>query len=145
MHQLMRVVEVVTNGLNRNQSTGAIFLDVKKLFAGCDTKAWCTSYTRSLGRFGTAHSMHRKIGSLLSPLLYYVFTNGIPKTPGTILCQYVADTRVRPRVVAKLQDTTDALEDQVEDRSGRIKEHSTVHDTRRPVQHGDTTKYRRAR
>lgn len=32
MHQLTRLVEFTTDGFNRNQSTGAIFLDVRKAF-----------------------------------------------------------------------------------------------------------------
>ena len=119
-HQLLRVVEQITEGFNINHSTGAVFLDVSKAF----DKVWHNGLVYKLLRSGMSLSLVKIIksflknrtfqvkhlgslstikpivsgvpqGSILSPLLYNIFMHDIPlNTAGTTLAQYADDTAI---------------------------------------------------
>lgn len=142
-HQLLRVVELITAGFNDKQHSAAVFVDVAKAFDQVwhaallykmgmhDFPAPLLQLVQSylhqrtfniLLRTGTQtiRSSSRPIeagvpqGSLLSPLLYAIFVQDIPKTNGIFLAKYADDTafisqdRHQIRVANRLQH---ALED----------------------------------
>lgn len=122
VHQVLRLVEYITEGFNRRQSTAAVFFDVAKAF----DKVWhegllfkmleagvplglvqlIASYlngrkvriklsgTRSTERILTAGVPQ---GSLLSPILYCIFVSDVPRTEGTQLAMYADDVCIYSR------------------------------------------------
>lgn len=122
VHQVLRLVEYIADGFNRNQSTAAVFFDVAKAF----DKVWhegllfkmleagvplglvqlVASYltgrkariklngTRSRERILTAGVPQ---GSLLSPILYCIFVSDLPRTEGTQLAMYADDVCIYSR------------------------------------------------
>lgn len=142
VHQALRIVEQVSEGFNRRESTGAVFLDVSKAF----DRVWhqglvyklleagvhpglvqlIASYLR--GRYfciklDGERSSERPLeagvpqGSLLSPLLYNIYTSDIPRTEGTTLALFADDTAIcatsrDPRLITRrLQAAMEELED----------------------------------
>lgn len=134
LHQLLRVTETIHNGFRRNMTTGAIFLDVAKAFDRVFFPALLYKLKR-LGfsaqfvhiinsflsnrafrvRVNNAISNPRLIhagvpqGSLLSPLLFSIYINDIPKIPKIDLACYADDTAIitqffrLPQVLSNLQ------------------------------------------
>jgi retron-type reverse transcriptase len=120
--QLIHVTEFISQGINQNESTGAIFLDVAKAF---DT-VWHDGLVHKLhtagvplamvkllnsfledrkfhARIGNVLSTVREIeagvpqGSVLSPTLYAIFTADIPKPDETKIALYADDTAILAR------------------------------------------------
>lgn len=141
VHQVLRVVEHVSKGFNWKRSTGAVFLDVSKAF----DKVWhegllyklleagihpglvrlVSSFLKDRTfriRLGDVRSTVRNLesgvpqGSLLSPLLFNVFTRDMPRSPGTELALYADDTAITAEshspdlVVQRLQVAAEELE-----------------------------------
>lgn len=50
VHQLMKVIEFATDGFNRNQSTGAIFLNVGKVF----NRVWLKGLVYKMHQIGVS-------------------------------------------------------------------------------------------
>lgn len=122
VHQVLRLVEHITEGFNRKQSTCAVFFDVAKAF----DKVWhegllfkmleagvplglvqlIASYlggrkariklegTRSRERILTAGVPQ---GSLLSPILFCIFVSDLPRYEGTQLAMYADDVCIYSR------------------------------------------------
>lgn len=140
--QVLRLVEHVTGNFNMHKSTGAIFLDVSKAFdkvwhegllaklldsnIHLDLTKLVASFLRSRSfrvKLGSTRSSERRMeagvpqGSLLSPLLYSLFTMDMPKTDGTCLALYADDTAVctsskQPWLISqRLQTAADRLEE----------------------------------
>lgn len=140
--QLLRVVEYASTGFEWNQVTGAVFLDISKAF---DT-VWHDGLVFKLREASVPISMcqlihsflrnrnfHAKIstatsslydleagvpqGSVLSPLLYAIYTADIPKSIRTSLAVYADDTAIlarsrQPYLATKyLQELVDLLEE----------------------------------
>lgn len=119
-HQLLRMVDKITNGYNTNRATGVVFLDVAKAF----DRVWHEGLLSKLirlefpgylvnlihsyltGRSFTVHingatSSPRPIlagvpqGSIISPILFNLFTNDIPTSiPNTELALYADDAAI---------------------------------------------------
>ncbi|GFU41648.1 probable RNA-directed DNA polymerase from transposon X-element [Trichonephila clavipes] len=112
-HQLLRVVEYVKTGYKDKKYTGAIFLDIQKAF----DRVWHVGLIFKLIKFNTpppliliinsfltnrnfavrvndTHSTTRNIkagapqGALLSPTLFNIYINDIPKTRHTTVCLF---------------------------------------------------------
>lgn len=140
--QVLRVVEIAASGLEHKDTTGIIFLDVAKAFdkvwhEGLLCKMLRTGYNKATvklvssylrgrqfnikldGKRSTRRSLEAGVpqGSLLSPLLFTIFTHDFPKRPGTELAVYADDTAIiaksrNPRLVhLNLQRAVDALEE----------------------------------
>lgn len=119
VHQILRVVEQVTEGFNKKQSTGAIFLDVSKAF----DKVWHQgllhkmleanvplALTQLVASFLTKRSFRIKLngsrsterrlsagvpqGSLLSPTLFSIYVRDLPGTVNTKTALYADDTAI---------------------------------------------------
>lgn len=124
-HQVLRVVEYATEGFNRKQSTGAIFLDVSKAFdkvwhEGLLYKIAHANIPIGLCRLTASFLKQRRFrikldqtkstlrpatagvpqGSTLSPLLFSLFIHDIPRTRNTELALYADDTAVYSRSTA---------------------------------------------
>lgn len=141
-HQLLRVTDYITEGFNRRQATGALFLDVSKAFDkvwhdGLIYKLLILGAPKSLVEIIKSYLTDRQLqikledcrsrpkpitagvpqGSLLSPLLYNIYTQDMPKTPNTMLAMYADDTAIltrslRPHLITKrLQEAADNLEE----------------------------------
>ncbi|GFX75376.1 RNA-directed DNA polymerase from mobile element jockey [Trichonephila clavipes] len=118
-HQLLRVVEYVKTGYKDKKYTGAIFLDIQKAF----DRVWHVGLIFKLIKFNTpppliliinsfltnrnfavrvndTHSTTRNIkagapqGALLSPTLFNIYINDIPKTRHTTVCLFADDTAI---------------------------------------------------
>ncbi|GBO03959.1 putative RNA-directed DNA polymerase from transposon BS [Araneus ventricosus] len=116
-HQLLRVVEYITSGFEKGESTGAVFLDVQKAF---DT-VWIQGLIHKFIRCKTPPHLLQllksyleerkfavKIGNSISeakimraaipqggkifPILNSLYVNDIPKTHETLLGMYADDT-----------------------------------------------------
>lgn len=140
--QVLRLVEAGAGGLSHNDSTAVIFLDVAKAFdkvwhEGLIYKMMDAGYPAHMVKLTRSYLKDRKArvrheeeqsdevtlaagvpqGSLLSPLLFSIFTHDMPKYPGTKLAMYADDTAVmatgrNPRyAIMKLQRAIDDLED----------------------------------
>lgn len=141
-HQVHRIVEHISTEFDRNthKPTGAVFLDVAKAF----DKVWHNGLIYKLYKLGVPDRLVRIVrdflsnrrfryrvegalssprpllagvpqGSVLSPLLFALYTSDIPKTPRTHLALFADDTAIytserRPRVIAsRLQSALDEL------------------------------------
>lgn len=124
LHQLLRVSEIIIEGFNSKQSTGAIFLDIAKAF----DKVWSNGLLLKLHEIGIdpqllgvlksflrlrtfqvklrgALSKKRFMtagvpqGSLLSPTLFNIYTHDIPLSvnPNSRKALYADDTTVMVR------------------------------------------------
>ncbi|GFW94104.1 RNA-directed DNA polymerase from mobile element jockey [Trichonephila clavipes] len=118
-HQLLRVVEYAKSGFKEKKCTGAVFLDIQKAF----DRVWHTGLlyklikinappqliliiksflnNRSFAvRVNDTHSSTKQIragapqGALLSPTLFNIYVNDIPKTRQTTVCLYADDTAI---------------------------------------------------
>lgn len=118
-HQVLRIVEYITEGFGEGETTAAIFLDISRAFdriwhAGLIHKLIRKHINGSLVKL--IHSLltngefcvkvedsfsNRKImkagtpqGALISPLLYNIYTSDMPKPFDTILATYADDTAI---------------------------------------------------
>ncbi|GFT32205.1 RNA-directed DNA polymerase from mobile element jockey [Trichonephila clavipes] len=118
-HQLLRVVEYAKSGFKEKKYTGAVFLDIQKAF----DHVWHTGLlyklikinappqliliiksflnNRSFAvRVNDTHSSTKQIrvgaphGTLLSPTLFNIYIDDIPKTRQTTVCLYADDTAI---------------------------------------------------
>lgn len=116
---MLRVVEAIHEGRQRNCSTGILYIDIAKAF----DKVWHSalilklkkfkippkliqllySYLRDRHfkvRYNSTYSTSRKVrssvpqGSLLGPVLFNIFLNDIPRHDGTSLALYADDTAI---------------------------------------------------
>ncbi|GFW83913.1 RNA-directed DNA polymerase from mobile element jockey [Trichonephila clavipes] len=121
-HQLLRVVEFIKEGNNKDECTAAVFLDIQKAF----DRVWHTgllfklitykipppliflinSYIsdRSFSvKINRTYSHPKKIsagvaqGSILAPTLFNLYVNDIIKNTNTQLCLYADDTAILSR------------------------------------------------
>ncbi|GFT24262.1 RNA-directed DNA polymerase from mobile element jockey [Trichonephila clavipes] len=76
-HQLLRVVEFIKEGNNKDECTAAVFLDIQKAFDRINA--------------GVAQ------GSTLAPTLFNLYVNDIIKHSNTIICMYADDTAILSR------------------------------------------------
>jgi retron-type reverse transcriptase len=120
--QLIHVTEFISQGINQNKSTGAIFLDVAKAFDTVwhdglvyklHTAGVSLAMVKLLNSFLEDRKFHAKIGnvlstvreieagvpqgSVLSPTLYAIFTADIPKPDETKIALYADDTAILTR------------------------------------------------
>jgi retron-type reverse transcriptase len=120
--QLIHVTEFISQGINQNESTGAIFLDVAKAFDTVwhdglvyklHTAGVSLAMAKLLNSFLEDRKFHAKIGnvlstvreieagvpqgSVLSPTLYAIFTADIPKPDETKIALYADDTAILTR------------------------------------------------
>ncbi|GFW76671.1 probable RNA-directed DNA polymerase from transposon X-element [Trichonephila clavipes] len=125
-HQLLRVVEYIKTGFKDKKYTGAIFLDIQKAF----DRVWHVGLLFKLIKINTpppliriirsfltnrtfavrvndTHSSIKKInsgapqGALLSPTLFNIFINDIPKTRHTTICLFADDTAILAQSASK--------------------------------------------
>ncbi|GFT71621.1 RNA-directed DNA polymerase from mobile element jockey [Trichonephila clavipes] len=125
-HQLLRVVEYAKSGFKEKKYTGAVFLDIQKAF----DRVWHTGLlyklikinappqliliiksflnNRSFAvRVNDTHSSTKQIrvgapqGALLSPTLFNIYINDIPKTRQTTVCLYADDTAIPTQSASK--------------------------------------------
>ncbi|GFW56433.1 RNA-directed DNA polymerase from mobile element jockey [Trichonephila clavipes] len=118
-HQLLRVVEYAKSGFKEKKYTGAVFLDIQKAF----DRVWHTGLLYKLIKINAppqliliiksflnnrsfavrvydTHSSTKQIragapqGALLSPTLFNIYINDIPKTRQTTVCLYADDTAI---------------------------------------------------
>ncbi|GFS74203.1 RNA-directed DNA polymerase from mobile element jockey [Trichonephila clavipes] len=121
-HQLLRVVEFIKEGNNKDECTAAVFLDIQKVF----DRVWHTGLLFKLitykipppliyliNSYISDHSFTVKInrtfsqlkkinagvaqGSLLAPTLFNLYVNDIIKNSNTIICMYADDTAILSR------------------------------------------------
>ncbi|KAK9869117.1 hypothetical protein WA026_002875 [Henosepilachna vigintioctopunctata] len=142
VHQALRLVEFASEGFNLKMSTGVALFDVSKAF----DKVWhegllfklleagfpnamvelIASYQQRRlfrVRVGISHSTERMMeaglpqGSVLSPILYSLFTRDVPKTQGTNLALFADDTAIFARanqpntVTRRLKQAIDNLQE----------------------------------
>lgn len=135
VHQLLRVIEFIHEGFRRGETTGAIFLDVAKAFdrvlhsalllkimrlnfscqfvhimcSFLNNRNFCVKVGQSLSN---PHLIHAGVpqGSLISPILFCLYINDIPRSPALEIACYADDTailtrsRVRTRIMKTLQN-----------------------------------------
>ncbi|GFV43944.1 RNA-directed DNA polymerase from mobile element jockey [Trichonephila clavipes] len=120
-HQLLRVIEYIKDGIDRNQYTAAVFLDIQKAF----DRVWHTglfklitykippplilllksyindiSFTIKINRtYSQIKSSKAGIaqGSILGPVLFNLYVNDIIKSTNTMICMYADDTAILSR------------------------------------------------
>ncbi|GBM48307.1 RNA-directed DNA polymerase from mobile element jockey [Araneus ventricosus] len=121
-HQLIRVVEYVTEGFANKQKTGAVFLDIQKAF----DRVWQDGLIHKLIHYKTTSYLIKLIdsylleskfavrvknelsstkninagvaqGSKIGPTLFALYINDIPKQFNTLLCMYADDTAILAR------------------------------------------------
>lgn len=118
-HQLLRVTEYISNGLGNKRHTGAVFLDIAKAFdtvwhpglifklirIGMPTafirliqsylrdRSFSVKYATSIS---SIHPIHAGVpqGSKISPILFELYVNDIPRHPSTALALYADDTAI---------------------------------------------------
>ncbi|GFX88630.1 RNA-directed DNA polymerase from mobile element jockey [Trichonephila clavipes] len=121
-HQILRIVEFMKEGNNKDECTAAVFLDIQKAF----DRVWHTgllfklitykiprplifllksyisdrSFTVNINR---TYSQFKKInaglaqGSILAPTLFNLYVNDIIKNTNTQICLYADDTTILRR------------------------------------------------
>ncbi|GBN78160.1 RNA-directed DNA polymerase from mobile element jockey [Araneus ventricosus] len=121
-HQLIRVVEYVTEGFTNKQKTGAVFLDIQKAF----DRVWQDGLIHKLIHYKTpsyliklidSYLLERKFavrvknelsstkninagvaqGSKIGPTFFALYINDIPKQFNTLLCMYADDIAILAR------------------------------------------------
>ncbi|GFX03215.1 probable RNA-directed DNA polymerase from transposon X-element [Trichonephila clavipes] len=121
-HQLLRVVEFIKEGNNKDECTAAVFLDIQKAF----DRVWHTgllfklitykipppliyllnsyisdrSFTVKINRtFSQLKKINAGVaqGSILAPTLFNLYVNDITKNSNTIICMYADDTAILSR------------------------------------------------
>ncbi|GFV96375.1 RNA-directed DNA polymerase from mobile element jockey [Trichonephila clavipes] len=121
-HQLLRVVEFIKEGNNKDECTAAVFLDIQKAF----DRVWNTgllfklitykipppliyllnsyisdrSFTVKINRtFSQLKKINAGVaqGSILAPTLFNLYVNDIIKHSNTIICMYADDTAILSR------------------------------------------------
>ncbi|GFU00916.1 probable RNA-directed DNA polymerase from transposon X-element [Trichonephila clavipes] len=118
-HQLLRVVEYIKTGFRDRKSTGAVFLDIQKAFdrvchVGLLYKlikintpphliklisSFLTNRSFAV-KVNNIHSTNRKInagtplGSSISPILFNIYVNDIPRTSQSTICMFADDTAI---------------------------------------------------
>ncbi|GFW07225.1 RNA-directed DNA polymerase from mobile element jockey [Trichonephila clavipes] len=121
-HQLLRVVEFIKEGNNKDECTAAVFLDIQKAF----DRVWHTgllfklitykisppliflinsyisdrSFTVKINRtFSQLKKINAGVaqGSILAPTLFNLYVNDIIKNTNTITCMYADDTAILSR------------------------------------------------
>ncbi|GFT14136.1 RNA-directed DNA polymerase from mobile element jockey [Trichonephila clavipes] len=121
-HQLLRVVEFIKEGNNKDECTAAVFLDIQKAF----DRVWHTgllfklitykipppliyllnsyisdrSFTVKINRtFSQLKKINAGVaqGSILAPTLFNLYVNDIIKNSNTIICMYADDTAILSR------------------------------------------------
>lgn len=120
--QVLRLTEYITEGFNRNQVTGAIFLDVAKAFdrvwhPGLLAKMLERGYPLGIVKLIGSYLHQRKLrvkvqdalstfrpmeagvpqGSVLSPHLFNIYTSDLPRADRTSLALYADDTAIVAR------------------------------------------------
>ncbi|EFA05641.1 putative RNA-directed DNA polymerase from transposon BS-like Protein [Tribolium castaneum] len=128
--QLLRVVEHSSLSIERKQVTGVVFLDVAKAFDA----VWHDGLIYKLHQTGIPLAMVQMIrsfldgrrfqiprtwkpetqGSVLSPLLYSIFTHDIPKTDRTTLAIYADVTAILTRSKQPYMATRYLQEERIE-------------------------------
>ncbi|GFS67468.1 RNA-directed DNA polymerase from mobile element jockey [Trichonephila clavipes] len=121
-HQLLRVVEFIKEGNNKDECKAAVFLDIQKAF----DRVWHTgllfklitykipppliyllnsyisdrSFTVKINRtFSQLKKINAGVaqGSILAPTLFNLYVNDIIKNSNTIICMYADDTAILSR------------------------------------------------
>ncbi|GFX76084.1 probable RNA-directed DNA polymerase from transposon X-element [Trichonephila clavipes] len=121
-HQLLRVVEFIKEGNNKDECTAVVFLDIQKAF----DRVWHTgllfklitykipppliyllnsyisdrSFTVKINRtFSQLKKINAGVaqGSILAPTLFILYVNDITKNSNTIICMYADDTAILSR------------------------------------------------
>ncbi|GFW19843.1 RNA-directed DNA polymerase from mobile element jockey [Trichonephila clavipes] len=121
-HQLLRVVEFIKGGNNKDECTAAVFLDIQKAF----DRVWHTGLLFKLitykippplifliNSYISDHSFTVKInrtfsqlkkinagvaqGSILAPTLFNLYVNDIIKNTNTVTCMHADDTAILSR------------------------------------------------
>ncbi|GBO38131.1 RNA-directed DNA polymerase from mobile element jockey [Araneus ventricosus] len=121
-HQLLRVVEYITEGFSNKQKTGAVFLDIQKAF----DRVWQDGLIYKLINYNTPKYLVKIIdsylndrkfavrvnntlsdskpinagvaqGSKIGPILFSLYINDIPRQFNTMLCMYADDTAILAR------------------------------------------------
>ncbi|GBN05578.1 RNA-directed DNA polymerase from mobile element jockey [Araneus ventricosus] len=121
-HQLIRVVEFITEGFSNNQKTGAVFLDIQKAF----DRVWQDALIHKLINYKIpayiiktvdsylqgrnfavrvknefSHTKEIKAGvaqgSKIGPVLFSLFINDIPKQFNTMISMFADDTAILAR------------------------------------------------
>ncbi|GFT26313.1 probable RNA-directed DNA polymerase from transposon X-element [Trichonephila clavipes] len=118
-HQLLRVVEYIKSGFQDRKSTGAVFLDIQKAFdrvrhVGLLYKLikiktpphlikLINSFLNNRSftvKVNNSHSSNRRItagtpqGSSISPILFNIYVNDIPRTSQSTICMFADDTAI---------------------------------------------------
>lgn len=116
-HQVLRITEQITKGFNENRSTAAVFLDVAQAFdrvwhegllsklMSIDLPVYLTRLVASYlthrsfrvfhqGAFSTTRGIEAGVpqGSLLSPTLFSIYINDMPRAPHVMMGVYADDT-----------------------------------------------------
>ncbi|GFY16046.1 RNA-directed DNA polymerase from mobile element jockey [Trichonephila clavipes] len=118
-HQLLRLTNRVINGFNSGDTTGGAFLDVEKAFdrvwhdgllykmiklnfpsyiihlvnSYLSDRTFQVKILATLSRIGTV-SAGSPQGSILSPLLYNIYTHDFPTTPTVDVCLFADDAAI---------------------------------------------------
>ncbi|GFV54379.1 RNA-directed DNA polymerase from mobile element jockey [Trichonephila clavipes] len=118
-HQLLRLTNRVINGFNSGDTTGGAFLDVEKTFdrvwhdgllykmiklnfpsyiihlvnSYLSDRTFQVKILATLSRIGTV-SAGSPQGSILSPLLYNIYTHDFPTTPTVDVCLFADDAAI---------------------------------------------------
>ncbi|GFV27857.1 RNA-directed DNA polymerase from mobile element jockey [Trichonephila clavipes] len=118
-HQLLRLTNRVINGFNGGDTTGGAFLDVEKAFdrvwhdgllykmiklnfpsyiihlvnSYLSDRTFQVKILATLSRIGTV-SAGSPQGSILSPLLYNIYTHDFPNTPTVDVCLFADDAAI---------------------------------------------------
>lgn len=128
--QVLRLTEYVTEGFNRRQVTGAVFLDVSKAFDrvwhdGLIVKMLNMGYPVGIVKLMRSYLHRRKLrvkvanhlstyrtieagvpqGSVLSPHLFTIYTADLPRTNRTSMALYADDTAIVARSWQAAQTT----------------------------------------
>ncbi|GBO13245.1 RNA-directed DNA polymerase from mobile element jockey [Araneus ventricosus] len=93
IHQLLRVTNTVTQGFNHKFYTGGVFLDIRKAFDRMRNRTFRVKLNLTLSDIGSIKAGTPQ-GSILSPLLYAIYTSDFPKTNQIMNCFSADDTDI---------------------------------------------------